>query len=204
MSQALVPADRFGALAADPFSHPRYVIVRPFWSFGRTFRVFGPDGRLIMYIKHPVLKMRAELKVWADEQQSLALLEIKAREIIAINFSYDIVDARSHARLGTVQKKGLKSIVRDTFELLDAQGNVIGHAEEKGAALLRRFFPLLTSKHDIEVGGATVAEIRQKFGFFDKEFHVDLSMGAGRVDPRFVMAVALLALLAESGREQSS
>jgi uncharacterized protein YxjI len=205
VSQALVPVGAPGVPVPDPFSYPRYTIKRPFWSlFGRRFKVFAPDGRLIMYIKHPMFRMREEFQVWADENESLALLQIKSRQIVAINFSYDIVDARNNQWLGTVQKKGLKSILRDTFDLLDQQGNVIGKAEEKGASILRRFFPWLTSKHDIEIGGFTVAEIRQVFRFFIKEFNVDLSMGVGRVDPRFAMAVALLALMAESRREQSS
>lgn len=200
-----MPVGAPGLPVPDPFSYPRYTIKRPFWSlFGRRFKVFAPDGRLIMYIKHPMFRMREEFQVWADENESLALLQIKSRQIVAINFSYDIVDARNNQWLGTVQKKGLKSILRDTFDLLDQQGNVIGKAEEKGASILRRFFPWLTSKHDIEIGGFTVAEIRQVFRFFIKEFNVDLSMGVGRVDPRFAMAVALLALMAESRREQSS
>jgi uncharacterized protein YxjI len=203
VNQALVPGGPT-ALTADPFSHPRYVIKRPFWSFfGRTFKVFSPDGHLIMFIKHPLLKLREEFTVWADEGQSQPLLHIKSRQVIAINFSYDIADARTNQWLGTVQKQGLKSILRDTFQLLDTQGQVVGKAEEKGASILRRFFPWLTSKHAIELGNVTVTEIRQKFRFFIKEFHVDLSMGAGYIDPRFAIAVALLALMAESRREQS-
>lgn len=205
MSQAIVPVGAPGVPVPDPFSYPRYTIKRPFWSFfGRTFRVYAPDGRLIMFIKHPIFRMREEFQVWGDENQTYALLGIKSRQIVAINFAYDIVDARNNQWLGTVQKKGLKSIVRDTFDLLDQSGNVVGKAEEKGASILRRFFPWLTSKHAIEIGGVTVTEIKQIFRFFIKEFTVDLSMGVGRIDPRFAMAVALLALMAESRREQSS
>jgi uncharacterized protein YxjI len=203
VNQALVPGG-VTALAADPFSFPRYFIKRPFWSFfGRTFKVYSPEGHLIMFVKHPLMKLREELTVWADENQTQPLLHIKSRQVIAINFAYDIADARTNQWLGTVQKKGLKSIIRDTFELLDTQGQVIGKAEEKGASILRRFFPWLTSKHAIELGGVVVTEIKQKFRFFIKEFNVDLSMGMGRVDPRFAIAVAMLALLAESRREQN-
>ena len=192
------------ALVPDPFSYPRYTIKRAFWSLlGRRFRVFAPDGRLIMYIKHPVLRLREEFNVWADEDERQALITIKSRQMLAINFAYDVIDARTGEWLGAVQKKGLKSILRDTFELLDAQGQVVGKAEEKGASIARRFFPWLTSKHDIEIGGVTVTQIRQRFRFFIKEFDVDLSMGVGRVDPRFAMAVALLALMAESRRENN-
>lgn len=202
MTQALVPPQQTG-LVPDPFSYPRYTIKRAFWSlFGRVFRVYAPDGRMIMRIKHPVFRLREEFKVWMDEGETQALLTIKSRQVVAINFAYDVIDARSNEWLGAVQKKGLKSIIRDTFELLDPQGLVIGKVEEKGASVMRRFIPWLTSKHDIEIGTATVTEVRQKFRFFIKEFNVDLTMGVGRIDPRFAMACALLALMAESRREQ--
>jgi hypothetical protein len=169
--------------------------------FERVFRVFTGDGQLIMYIQHPLLKLREEFMVYADEAKLRPLLRVKSRQVIAINFSYDIWDAQTGELLGSVQKKGLRSIVRDRFILLDAQGGEIGYAEEQGAALLRRLFPLLTSKHAIFVGGQQVAYIKQVFRFFTKEFTVDTQPST--VDPRFVLAVALLALIAEARREDA-
>lgn len=177
-----------------------YVVKRKFWSFlERVFRVWTGDGQLIMYIKHPLLKLREEFVVYEDEAQTRPMLRIKSRQVIAINFSYDITDATTGALYGSVQKKGLKSIVRDKFTLLDPGGVEIGYAEEQGASLLRRFIPLLTSKHAIFARGAQVAWIQQRFRFFTKEFTVDLQ--PSELDPKFVLAVALLALIAEARRE---
>ncbi len=177
-----------------------YTIKRKFWSMlERVFRVFTADGQLIMYIKHPVLKLREEFMVYEDEAQTRPLLKVKSKQVIAINFSYDITDALTNQPLGTVQKQGLRSIVRDKFLILDPGGAEIGYAEEQGASVLRRFFPLLTSKHAIFIRGEQVAFIRQTFRFFTKEFVVDLS--PSHVEPRFVLAVALLCLMAEARRE---
>jgi hypothetical protein len=179
-----------------------YVIKRRFWSFlERIFRVFTGDGQLIMYIQHPVLRLREEFMVWADEAKTLPLLRVKSRQIIAINFAYEVVDAATEQVLGAVQKQGLRSIVRDRFIILDPSGAEIGYAEEQGASMLRRIFPWLTSKHAIFVGGAQIGFINQRFRFFTKEFEVDLQPSA--LDPRFVLAVALLALMAEARREDS-
>jgi uncharacterized protein YxjI len=178
-----------------------YIIKRKFWSFfERIFRVWTGDGQLIMYIKHPILRLREEFMIYEDEAQTRPMLRVKSKQIVAINFAYEITDAVSGRVFGTVRKKGLKSIVRDKFILLDAAENEIGYAEEQGASVLRRFFPLLTSKHAIFVNGQQVAYIRQKFRFFTKEFMVDLQ--PSELDPRYVLAVALLALIAEARREQ--
>jgi uncharacterized protein YxjI len=180
-----------------------YIIKRKFWSiFERVFRVWTGDGQLIMYIKHPIFRLREQFVVFADEAQTRPLMEMRSRQVIAINFSYDITDAQTHQLLGTVQKKGLRSIIRDKFIILDPNGVEIGYAEEQGASLLRRFFPWLTSKHAIFVDGQQAAFIRQKFRFFTKEFTVDIT--PSRLEPHFVLAVALLALIAEARREDSN
>lgn len=70
---------------------------------------------------------------------------------------------------------------------------------ESVSLFLRRIFPWLTSKHAIHINGVQVAFIRQIFRFFTKEFEVELSVGNS--DPRFVLACALLALMAEARRE---
>src|SRR5215813_9647927 len=116
-----------------------YIIRRKFWSvLERVFRVFTSDGQLIMYIQHPLLKLREEFMVYADEARTRPLLLVKSRQIIAINFSYDVFGAET------------------------------GYAEEQGMALLRRLFPILLSKHAIFVAGDEVAVIRQRFRLFTK------------------------------------
>ncbi len=180
----------------------RYRIKRNFWSFfERTFRVSTHDGQLIMLIKHPLLRLREEFTVWADEARTRPLLKIKSRQVIAINYCFDVVDAATDQLLGTVQKRGLRSLIRDKFLILDPAGAEIGHMEEQGASLLRRFIPWLRSRHSVFINGAEAARVQQLFRFFTKEFDVDLDTGT--VDPRFVLACALLALMAEARREDS-
>jgi hypothetical protein len=189
-----------GGVSLATQSH--YVIRRKFWSvFERVFRVFTGDGQLIMYIQHPLLKLREEFVVYADEARARPLLLVKSRQVIAINFSYDVSDAQTGELLGSVQKQGLRSLVRDKFVILAASGAEIGHAEEQGASLLRRLFPLLPSHHAIFAGGHQVASIRQRFRLFTKEFAVATQPSS--LDPRFVLAVALLALIAEARREDA-
>jgi uncharacterized protein YxjI len=198
MSTALVREVAGVSLANQ--SH--YIIKRKFWSFfERVFRVWTADGQLIMYIKHPLMRLREEFMVYADEAQTRPLLLVKSKQIVAINFSYEVTDVTTGQMLGAVQKKGLSSIIRDKFLVFDSNGQEIGYAQEQGASILRRFFPFLTSKHAIFVGGQQVAFIKQRFRFFTKEFEVDTQPSS--LDPRFVLAVALLALMAEARREDS-
>jgi hypothetical protein len=197
ISNSLVPAGST-ALVADPFSHRRYVIKRPFFTlFGRTFRVFDPSGNLALKVRHP-MRWRDAVKFYADEAETQPLLFVESRTVFALNRSYDIQGAGGEF-LGTLRSRGLKSIVRDVWDLLDASEQPIGLLQEDGASLLRRFFPWLTGKWHMELGGATVAKLNQVFRFFTKEFVLELP---GGIDPRLAMAGALLALMNEINREQ--
>ena len=70
-------------------------------------------------------------------------------------------------------------------------------------AVLRRFIKFLPGSHRIELHGQLVATLKQKFRFFIKEEVLDLSPGGDKLDHRFAVACALLALMKESAREDS-
>ena len=204
MGGQMVPAGG-GGLQAPPFSHAHYKVTRPWLSLlGRKFYVYSPDGALAAYVKKPVFKLKQEFTIYADEAETRPILTVRQRQLIGLNIAHDVFDSASGQKVGTIRHKGLKSIIRDEWELLDAGDQVVGMMQEDGAALLRRFFPILTGKWHVELGGSSVAKVTQAFKFFAKEFHLDMSEGQGRIDPRVCIACALFALFAEAGREDRS
>lgn len=191
-------------LAAGPFSHAHYTVKQSFWAiFGRSTRVFSPDGMLVAFIKRPLLKWKEEQTIFADEAQTQPLLFIKARKAIAINMVRDVFDANTGELVGSIKSRGWKSIIRDTWDILDPHEQTVGVMQEDGMSILRRMFPILLGKWKIELQGQMVAYVKQVFRFFAKEYTMDMSMNQGRMDPRFAMALAVLALQAESRREQN-
>ena len=188
------------SLAAGPFSHHRYTIKRPFLTiFGRTFRVYGPQGDQVMFVRHKLLTLKDEWNIFTDESEQVPLLRVKARKLLALDAVDDVFDAASGEKLGAVKNRGLKSILRDTYQVLDAGDVVIGHFQEDSNALLRRFLPILLGHWHMEVGGAVVANLDQEFRFFSKEFTLQIS---GNADPRLVLGCAMLALMREIQREE--
>ena len=191
-------------LALDPFSLTHFTIRRPFWSiFGRTFKVYGPGESLVLYVKHPMFSFSDEWTVWADESETRALITVKLRKIISLDITHDVYDARTGALLGAFRMQKLKSIVRDTWDVLDAGSNPVGVMQEDSMGLLRRFVPLLLGHWHLSIGEQIVAQVDQVFRFFVKEFTLDTSSNGGRVDPRVAIAGALLALRREIHRENS-
>jgi hypothetical protein len=188
----------------DRFAYQRYVIKRPFLSWlGRKYYVYAPDGSLVVFLKHPLMKLRGEFTIYADETETTPLLLVRARKVLALNMAHDVMDPNTGERIGSIRSRGLKSMFRDVWDILDANDQVIGLIEETGLAMLRRFIKFLPGRHKIELHGELVATLRQTFRFFIKEEVLDLSPGGDKLDHRFAIACALLALMKESAREAS-
>ena len=201
----LRPAVRGGANPhSDRFAYQRYVIKRPFLSLlGRKYYVYAPDGSLVVFLKHPLMKLRGEFTIYADDTETTPLLVVRARQIIALNVAHDVMDPNTAEKIGSIRSRGLKSIFRDVWDILDINDQPIGLVEETGFAMLRRFIKFLPGRHKIELHGQLVATLRQTFRFFIKEEVLDLSPGGDRLDHRFAIACALLVLMKEAQRESS-
>lgn len=186
----------------DRFAYQQYVIKRPFLSLlGRRYHVYAPDGSPVVFLKHPLMKLRGEFTIYTDESETVPILLVRARNVVALNMAHDVFDPNTGEKLGSIRSRGLKSIFRDVWDILDVNDQPIGLIEETGLAMLRRFIKFLPGSHKIELHGQLVATLRQKFRFFIKEELLDLSPGGKALDHRFAVACALLVLMKESARE---
>lgn len=191
-------------LASNPFSQTRYTIKRPWLSFlGRKFHVYGADGQQVLFVRHKIMTFKDEWNIFSDESERVPLIRVKARQAIGLNIISDVTDASNGQHIGSVRNKGLKSILRDTWEILGDGESVIGKFVEDSNALLRRFLPILRGHWHMELDGQVIASLDQQFRFFAKEFHLEIT-SPGRGDPRLVIACAMLALMRELMREQQS
>ncbi|MDI6769723.1 MAG: hypothetical protein QMD04_08610 [Anaerolineales bacterium] len=105
------------------------------------------------------------------------------------------------------RRKGLKSMFRDEWEVLDAADQPIGMLFEDsvGQALLRRFLlgSLLPQNYDITIGDQRVADLRQKFALFGYQMLLDFSMDSGKkLDRRLGIAAGTLLAIIE-GKQRS-
>lgn len=195
-------------LANDPFSHSSYLVQRPFWTLlGRTFKVYAPDGQMCLFVRHKIMTFKDEWNIFSDESERVPLLRIKARQAIGLNIVTDVFDAQTGALLGTVKNRGLKSIIGDAWDVLGNGEAIVGELKEDSNGLLRRvlpsFFgmPLIPGRWHLSLNGAQAASIEERRKFFVKEFEVKLDNS--KVNPRFAIATAMLALMRELMRERS-
>lgn len=193
--------ERAGFSSLQAFSHASYTLVRPLFSWRRIYRVFAPDGSLSAFVEQPWFRWRTELTIWADEDQTDPILVIKNRRFAAVNMEHDLFDAKTGQRLGVVRTQGWRSMFRDTWDILDADERPCGQMIEDGAYFWRRILKFIPGRHRIELGGRVVAHITQVFHFFRREFELEIVQQDDPIEPRFAIACALLAMMADLRRE---
>jgi len=187
------------------FQFNQYVLKRQVFALAGKFRFYNPGGQLVMFSEQKMFKLREDIRVYADEGKSQEVLMIKARQIIDFSAAFDVVDSATGMKVGALRRKGLQSILRDEWEILDVGDNVIGSLVEDsmGLALLRRFLSnLIPQNYDILIGSTRVADLKQNFNPFTYELNIDFSMDvAHQLDRRLGVAAGIL-LAAIEGRQQ--
>lgn len=187
------------------FSFERYLLKRQVLALTGKFRFYDPQGNLILFSEQKMFKLREDIRVYADENKLQELLMIKARQIIDFSAAYDVVDSVTGQKVGVLRRRGLASLLRDEWEILDAGDNLIGKLLEDsmGVALLRRFLSgLIPQNYDILLGEERVADLRQSFNPFAYHLHMDFSMDINRrLDRRIGIAAGIL-LAAIEGRQE--
>ena len=174
------------------FGMDRYYIQTKFLRiFGGAFWFKDANDQVIAYSKQKRFKLKEDIVLYTDETCAQPLLAIKARSVIDFGATYDIVDATTGENLGAARRKGLKSIFKDTWKILDANGNEYAELVEDSVAILRRFVPFIPAKYHFSVQGQHDIMMYQRFNPIIKKTDILIPEGHP-LDRRVIAAVALL------------
>ncbi len=194
--------------SAEVYQHDVFQARRQLFKLlGAAFHLRTTDGRLLAYSKQKAFKLREDIRVFADEAQTVELLTIHADSIIDFSAAYKVIDSQSGEHVGSLRRKGWSSIFRDSWELLDSEGVVRGRVIEDSGwkAFARRMIDLakfvLPQSYLIQVDGQTVATMKQNFLGIPPAFTIDLSHDTDGRLPRPLAVATVILLLAIEGRQ---
>lgn len=179
------------------FMHNNYLLRRQVFALTGRFRVYDPSENLVLFSEQKMFRLREDIRVYADESKMQEVLTIKARQIIDFSAAYDVMDSTTGEKVGVLRRKGWRSMVRDEWEVLDANDQLRGLLFEDTIqlALLRRLLlgSLLPQNYDLTIGETRVADLRQRFNLFRYELDLDFSMDpAHTLDRRLGIAAGIL------------
>ena len=189
------------------FQHNAYLLKRQVFALTGKFRIYDASGNLLLFSEQKMFRLREDIRVYGDEGKSQEMLMIKARQIIDFSAYYDVIDSASAQKVGALRRKGLKSLLRDEWEVLDVNDMAIGllYEDSMGLAILRRFIlgSFLPQNYDMTLGGERIADLKQRFNLFAYQLDLDFSMDtARRLDRRIGIAAGIL-LAAIEGKQRS-
>lgn len=184
------------------FMHNQYLIRKQILSIiGAKIDIFDESGQGILFSQMKKFKLKEDIRLYNDDSMQEELLTIKARSVIDFSATYDVVDAVTGENVGSLRRKGMKSILKDEWSILDARGTEIGLVKEDNPflAFLRRFLSnLIPQKFHVEIGGNRVALFKQDLNPFIGKLRVDFSQDTGyKLDRRLGLAAAILLVAIE-------
>ena len=189
------------------FQFNQYYLRRQVLALTGKIRLYTPDGQQVLYCQQKMFRLKEDIRAYSDETRAQELLYIQARSIIDFSAAYDVIDSGFGTKVGVLRRKGWRSMMRDEWEVLDAQDQPIGVLWEDNPrrALVRRLIAgkLLPQDYDLLIGEQRVADLRQRFNLFRYEMDLDFSMDTSRLlDRRLGIAAAILLAIIE-GRQES-
>ena len=174
-------------------------------SFDNKFNIFDANDKLIGLCNQKAFKLKEDIRVFSDESMKKEIIKIQAKQIVDFSAAYDVFDSDTNTFLGTWQRSGAASILRDTWYLMDTNGREVAKLEEDNMALalVRRFLSNLIpqSYYLKNAQGVTLATYDQTFNPFLYGLKVKIYKQPNAPHPKLAMAGAMLLATIE-GRQQ--
>ncbi|MFM8439652.1 MAG: hypothetical protein ACKN97_00015, partial [Acidobacteriota bacterium] len=92
--------------------------------------VSDADGHSVAYVKQKLMKLKEHVEVFSDDTQTSRLFDIRADRVIDFSAKYNFADA-SGVELGSVRRRGMRSIWKASYEVFDGSGNQVGTISEE-------------------------------------------------------------------------
>ena len=187
------------------FTHSRYLVRKKVIKvLGDAFHIYDPQGGLAFYVKQKAFKLKEDIRIYNSEDMREEVLVIKARSRIDFSATYDVFDSYTNELIGSFRRKGMKSILKDEWVILDNQEREIGIITEDSMllAVIRRVLSnLVPQTYEGSIGQHNVFTFKQRFNPFVQKIELDFSMDNQHLLDRRLGIAASVLLSAVEGRQ---
>lgn len=171
------------------------------------------NGNLVGYVKQKLLKLKEDINVFADENQTQLLFNIKADRVIDFSAQYNFTDARG-AFLGSIKRKGMRSLWRTHYLIFNANNQQVLEINEENAwvkvvdalvgeiPVIGMFTGYVFNPAYIvsQTGNAPIARLQKQPAFFESKFIVTPQTQLPPAEENLVLLSVLTMTLLERAR----
>ncbi|MGW0434142.1 hypothetical protein ACWDV4_16580 [Micromonospora sp. NPDC003197] len=151
----------------------------------------GTEGELLAFAQQKRMAFKEQVTLYTDDTKQVPVLGFKARQVMDLGATYDIVDPNGTA-LGLFRKDFKKSLLRSTWHVEQPGiGMATGQERNVTVAILRRFIDSLAwlpYHFDFTIDGQVAFSVDKKWGLRDR-YVVDIHHPG--LDRRVVIAMAV-------------
>ncbi len=164
------------------------------------------SGSLIGYVKQKLFKLKENISIFADEGQRDLMYNIKADRIIDFSARYTFFDSMGKT-LGSIRRKGMRSLWRANYELHDANSALVMKINEENGwvkvidslvgelpivGMFTGYF-LHPSYIVTRFDGTPVARLQKQPAFFEGRFQID-SLASMEAEEEVLALLGLLTM----------
>lgn len=164
-------------------------------SVGHKYSIENSRGQLVGFCKQKILKMKEDIRIFKSKDMQEELFRIKQENILDFSGTFRIVDSKTDSTIGYLGRKGVKSLVKDEWIIMDSNKNQIGLAKEDSLlkAIIRRYIlSILPYNYKLFLGGQKVGNYKEKFTLMKDIYNLDLSGDANfNLDRRLILSLAI-------------
>jgi len=150
------------------------------------FTATDASGKTIFFVREKLFKLRDHINVYRDESKKEILYDLVSNKIIDFQQTFTITNAQKQI-VGKVRKKTVRSVIKATYHLQDAEGNHIYTIKERNASvrildfIFDELVPvagelsgyILNPKYVVtDLDGNELMEMRKKRSFWERKFQV--------------------------------
>jgi len=163
------------------------------------------QSKILGFSKQKLFKWKEDIRIYTDESMTRELFKIQQTQIIDTWGKFAVMDSNTNTILGYLKRSIVSEFVVDEWDVLDANGQLIGGVHEKaGRGLARRFLPggsLIPEKMKLELNGVPVAEIDQQFKIIGDIWEMKCLNVPNYIDRRVLIAGLILMAMIERSRK---
>jgi hypothetical protein len=181
-------------------------------TIGTRIRVVDASGRQIAYARKKKFRLKEDVSVYEDEDQSRLRYRMKADRVIDFSASYHISGPDGNP-IGAVRRRGMRSMWKSAYSLVDASGAEVGIIHEEnpwvkvldslmeaiplGDALGGLFF---NPAYLADLRGRSVLRIRKQRSVLESSFRIEKLADLSEEEEDLLLASAIMMVLLERDR----
>lgn len=178
------------------------------------FNITDKNGNYVAYVRQKMFKLKEDVIVFNDESKSKELFRIKANQWIDFNASYSLNDLIDNKNFGRLARKGMRSIWKASYDILDARDQQKFKIQEDSAWV--RFWDgfvgelpiigmftgyFLNPSYTVTgVDGKAYFRLKKMPSFFGRRFQLDRLIDIDDEEESLVVLSLLMMVLLERAR----